>query len=55
MSEEIQSSAKDEALEDSNVGSPDLARVDERSSSAVPTEGPIEEEASLDQSAAAAE
>jgi len=30
MSEEIQSSAKDEALEDSNVGSPDSARVDER-------------------------
>ena len=55
MSEEIQSSAKDEALEDSNVGSPDSARVDERSSSAVSTEGPIEEEASLDQSAAAAE
>ena len=63
MSEELQSSAKDEALQDSNVGSPDSERVDERSSSAVPTEGPteelieepIEEEASVDQAAAAAE
>ena len=67
MSEELQSSAKDEALKDSNVGSPDSERVSEKSSGAGPTEGPtegptgesieepIEEEASLDQSTAAAE
>ena len=44
MSEELQSSAKDEALQDSNVGSPDSERVDERSSSAVLTEESIEED-----------
>ena len=63
MSEELQSSAKDEALQDSNVGSPDSERVSEKSSGAGTTEGPtgesieepIEEEASLDQSTAAAE
>ncbi|MDG2163856.1 MAG: hypothetical protein P8M31_10485, partial [Gammaproteobacteria bacterium] len=55
MSEELQSSAKDEALQDSNVGSLESERVSEKSLGAGPTEGPIEEEASLDQAAAAAE
>ena len=67
MSEKLQSSAKDEALQDSNVGSLESERVSEKSSGAGPTEGltegptgesieePIEEEASLDQSTAAAE
>ena len=43
MSEELQSSAKDEALQDSNVGSPDSERVSEKSSGAGPTEGPTGE------------
>lgn len=55
MSEELQSSAKDEALQDSNVGSLESERVSEKSLGAEPTEGPIEEEASLDQAVAAAE
>ena len=42
MSEELQSSAKDEAQQDSNVGSAESERVSEKSSSAVPTEEPTE-------------
>ena len=59
MSEKLQSSAKDEALQDSNVGSLESERVSDKSLGAGPTEGPAEElngeEASLDQAAAAAE
>ena len=59
MSEELQSSAKDEAQQDSNVGSAKSERVSEKSSSAAPTEesiegrteAPTQAEASLDQAA----
>ena len=42
MSEELQSSAKDEAQQDSNMGSAESEHVSEKSSSAVPTEAPTE-------------